>query len=1005
MRTCKRCGGPLGRRDERCPRCGEPVPRRKGAIAAVIIVSVVVILACAGIIAWRLGAFDALLGGTGGANAAGGGQEAQPAGDDTGDGGQDDPFVLLQPGFATEKITTEESARSVIAGVADKLGITDVTTELVDCREGEANDNRYWRFSQSYEGIPVYGRGVTVGADEEGGALLLSSNFERLEGVPTEPTVSADDAVAAASSALGVTGGVPAGLAVYSLAGVEPCLTWQVIAYADGEPLQMAFVSADTGELVSVEPIELAGAAWGTGTDKLTGDEVSFNAWHDDDGKYRLFDDERNIDVYNADGGTLMYDLYVTDEGGNVYYTNSYNGKWYRENGEEVKVEDVPDVSFTRYELDVKNIFKNLTSIRSDTSEFTQSGAVAAYIRLQGTYDFYESILGRNGYDDRDGSVDLVVNDYKKGDTTNCYSVAWPYDESTRTIISLGKDFSGDIDIIAHEYTHSTEAKISGMSGIGEAGALKEATSDIMGELVQDYFDGGLGGPVDWVNVYRDIVTPEKKDNPSTYGGENWGDPTQDDKDHDYGYVHNNSTVISHAAYLMCTDSGLAGETLSSEEMARLVYGTFHALTSDSSFSQFRSCMELTARIMQQQGLLSAENVERVRAAFDDVNVSAADNNDFMGNEQQQEQTERQVERAVTAVQGKRDVALVLDVSGSMDGEPIEQVRNAATGFVSRSISPDLRVGLVAYDSSAATLSPLSSNMGSLSYSISQLQSGGGTNMDEGMQSAAQLLSSDDDRKKIMVLMSDGLPNEGREGDELVSYASELREQGIKIYALCFVDDASGRSLLERMADPGCYYYIDDASDLEGFFTDIANEINGTRYVYAEAACPVDVTVTYNGETLSSAADSYNDRTSFGTLVVQDSDEGDGTTTKTLRLQEGPAYDIQITGTGDGTMDYRVGYMDDAGDYTDYRTFSGVRVTSATRATTSATRSDETVLDVDENGDGVIDVAYRAASGGEGARTDSSGVVTAVTAGCVALAAGGVALRVRSVMRVWKRAA
>lgn len=1023
MRKCKQCGEPIPRGEKRCSKCGAPVePRRRGPVI-VILISLVVILVSAGVVAWRLGALDALLGGgsSGGGGTDGSGQEVQTASDEqAGGSGDDDPFVLLQTGFTTEKITSEASARSVIAGVSDKLGIGDVNSELVDCSESEALDNRYWRFSQSYEGIYVYGRGVTVGADEDGNALLLSSNFLNVDGVSTTPAVSSDDAEAAAladvdgDDATAVAGGT----AIYSIGNVEPCLAWQVVRVStDG--IELVFVSADTAEVVGSEPLILEESARGTATDTHTGEEISFNVWHDDDDSYRMYDDERKIDVYDADGCTLNYELVFEAPDGTCYYYDIEDEEWHTDSGK-VSESDVDSRShFIGFALDVNNIFRDLAAVTSSTTEFSNDTAASALVRVDAAYDFYSNILGRDGFDGQGGHVDLVVNDLMwEGwtiDSGNAYS-STPSGQAF-TLLSIGSDNDGDIDTIAHEYTHSVEASISGMVYSGESGALKEATSDIMAELIEDYFDNSsLDGGMDWIHDIRNLVDPSRSTSselgdgdaahPASYGDERWGDPT--DTDNDHGYVHNNSTVVGHAGYLMCTDSALDGDTLSSEQMARLLYGTFHALTSDSTFSQFRNCMELTARIMQNQGLLSEENVQRISAAFNEVNISPADNNDFMAGDEEGttgQEVEQEVEQAVTAVQGMRDVALVLDVSSSMSGEPIEAVKSAASTFVERTVSEDVRVGLVAYSSTATTLAPLSSNDGSLSYAISLLSARDNTGMEDGLKKGAAMLASDDDRSKILVLMSDGLPNEGLVGDELVAYADELKDRGIKIYTLAFVDDAEGMALLESLASPGCYYYVSDADALEGFFGDIAQEINGTMFTYVEAACPVDVTVSYNGETLSSAEDSFNDRTSFGTLVVQDSGEEDGTTTKILRLVEGPDYNIEIVGTGSGSMDYRIGYMDEQGDYTDYRTFSGIEVEEGTRVLTSAARSDETVLSVDEDGDGVFDLALSATSGGEGARVDNSGVAIGVSVGCVVVAAGGVALRARSLRRSWKKAA
>lgn len=1005
MSTCKRCGRRVPKGQATCPGCGAPVERRRRWPLAALIISSLVIVACAVMVAlWATG----VIGGGTKSPLGPAGRGDAPVGEASGGGDgekDDDPFVLLQPGFTSEKVTSEASARSVISGVASKLKIDDVETELVDCRETEANGNRYWRFSQSYEGIPVYGRGVTVGADDEGGALLLSSNFERMEGVPTEPAVSAEDAEAAARAAAadGATA-VAGGTLVYSIGSVEPCLAWQVIV-SSSDGIESVFVSADTADVVASEPLVLNGRARGTGTDKHTGEEISFNVWQDDDGSYRMFDDERNIDVFDANGATLTYELVFESSDGTKYYLDPDTNEWRTDAGKVDRSEVDDHALFVDMRFDVNNVFKDVTAVTSDTTEFSNSTAASALVRINSIYDLYQNVLGREGFDNESGHLDLVVNDFMwEGwsiDSGNAYSFT-PFGSGT-TLISVGSENEGAVDTLGHEYTHSVETSISGMVSSGESGALKEATSDIMGEISQDYFDDGqLDGDADWIHGIRNLVDPsrstqsergdDKDAHPTRYQDDRWGNPSDD---YDNGYVHNNSTVVGHAAYLMCNDTGLDGESLDTEQMALLVYGTFHALTSDSSFSQFRTCMELTARIMIEQGDLSSENLTRISAAFDAVNIRAADNNDFISDDD-----EKKVEEAVTKIKGSRDVALVLDVSGSMDGEPIESMRAAATEFVSRAASPDVRVGLVAYSSSSTALSPLSSNLGSLGSSIAGLTSGGGTNMDAGLQDGMQLLgSAAQDRRRIVVLMSDGLPNDGRTGDELVAYVDSLKQDGVKVYTLSFGDDEQGRALLAQLASEGCSFNANNTDELEGFFSDIADEISGTAFIRAELACPVDVTVTLNGETLSSDPDRLCTRTSFGSLTIEEAPEGDGTTTKVLRLREGEPYDIQITGTDTGTMDYTIGFMDENGDYTDSRSFPQIGVTPTTRMETRAERADETTLRVDENGDGVTDSVWRATAGGTAEPVDSSGVAWATVAGCVVVAGGVTALRVRSLMR------
>ncbi len=1000
MSKCKRCGSRVPKGLTQCPNCGSPVERRrKWPFVALISSSLVIIACCVVCGLWLAGVF-------------GGGQGEQPGGGGAGKGGEGvvpaseetvDPFVMLQPGFTSERVTSERTARRVIEDVADKLGIDDVDEELVDCQQDEAFDNRYWRFSQSYEGIPVYGRDVIVGADEEGEVLFLSSNFLDLEGVPTEPEISGEEAEEAAGS-----DAVYGGTVIYSLGDAEPCLAWQVVTYED-DGISINFVDAETGDVVGSEPLVYTESAWASGYDDQKKEDVSFDAWRDETDRYYLSDEERRIHTYDVAGEELSISAMFVGSDGFIYYFNWGDDSWSKD-GKSIDRSDVPeDRVFAALSL----ISGQAERISSDTSEFSDSRSVGIYVRAQTAIDFYGNILGRDGHDGLGGSVYLVLNEDSEG-SNNAYSNGCTPSEiksvgiegMNATILAFGSTIDPVVDVVTHEYTHSVERSISSMLYQGESGALMEATSDIMGEIVEDYYgDGWLNneGWFDgskWRNEFRSLAEPRIENCPDTYRGDYWVNTDDVSRGNDYGGVHNNSTVVSHAAYLMCNDTGLDGESLSTEEMARLVYATFFPLTPNSTFSQYRNCMELTASIMIEEGYLSSDNLTRISAAFDEVEIDRADNNDFI-----EDGDEGKVRDAVTKIKGSRDVALVLDCSGSMDGEPISRMRSAATDFVEVAASPNVRVGLVAYESNSAVLSPLSANLSSLGSSISRLESGGNTYMEAGLRDGMQLLGSDSgDRRRIVVLMSDGLPNEGRTGSDLVSYVNTLKEDNVKVYTLFFGDDEDGRQLLEKLASDGCYFNANNTDELEHFFNDIAEEISGTPFIRAEIDCPVEVTVTLGDETLSSDPENLNTRTSFGSLTIEPSEEGDGTTSKVLRLREGEPYDIEIVGTGEGTMDYTIGFMDEYGDYADHRTFSKIDVTEDTRMETRAERASETILRVDEDGDGVFEDVWRAASGEEAELVDNTGIVWATVAGCVLMGGGLTALGARSLSRSWKQA-
>ena len=345
----------------------------------------------------------------------------------------------------------------------------------------------------------------------------------------------------------------------------------------------------------------------------------------------------------------------------------------------------------------------------------------------------------------------------------------------------------------------------------------------------------------------------------------------------------------------------------------------------------------------------------------------------------------------------ERDIVLVLDVSGSMNGTPLTETKKAATKFINTILKEDASIGIVTYDDSAIMLSDFTTNEAALTAITEFIDDGGGTNIESGLQLANNMLSTSNAEKKIIVLMSDGMPNRGREGEDLIAFADTIKETGTYIYTLGFFESVGGSKssaqyLMEGIASDGCHYEVANADDLVFFFGDIADQINGQKYIYVRIACPVDVTVSYNGESLSSSDRDFNDRTSFGVLTLEDI-EGSDDKIKTLRLKEGDDYSIKIEGTGRGKMDYTIGYMDDNGEYSDMRNFRNINITRTTVIDTSTEYSERTVLNVDEDGDGRYDLKFRAGVNGNGELVDYSYIIY-IVAGAVGVLAVLIAVAV-----------
>ena len=346
-----------------------------------------------------------------------------------------------------------------------------------------------------------------------------------------------------------------------------------------------------------------------------------------------------------------------------------------------------------------------------------------------------------------------------------------------------------------------------------------------------------------------------------------------------------------------------------------------------------------------------------------------------------------------------RDVVLVLDTSGSMEGDPIVQTRNAASKFVNSVLDggSSSRISVVDFDSSATTLVSMSDNRTELLNAVQGLDAYGETNTHEGLSLAGDILETSSAGKKLIVLMSDGAPQSGENynGDyntPIVELAQKLKDKGIIIYTLGFYHNLYGdekltcQKLMTDIATPGYDYVVGNSDDLDftvgdpgselyEIFDDFADMVNGKRYINIRIACPVDVTVSYGGETLSSAKKSLNTRTSFGSLSIEkeiDEDTGEetGDTIKTLRLDDSANYELTLNGTAKGTMEYTISYPDENGEYSDVREFQSVPLTKDTVISTStAVVEEKTTMLVDNDGDGSFDLSYDAGANKKAKKT------------------------------------
>jgi Ca-activated chloride channel family protein len=135
----------------------------------------------------------------------------------------------------------------------------------------------------------------------------------------------------------------------------------------------------------------------------------------------------------------------------------------------------------------------------------------------------------------------------------------------------------------------------------------------------------------------------------------------------------------------------------------------------------------------------------------------------------------------VDVVRPALSVVFVLDVSGSMVGEPLAHVIRSVSHMVSL-LSPGDKVGVIAFSNEASVVCPLeqldADKRRRLHRRLESLRTGGGTNIEAGLWAAGKLHGPrQEGERQVVLLLSDGEPNVGAATSaDLAAIAATLRE-------------------------------------------------------------------------------------------------------------------------------------------------------------------------------------------------------------------------------------
>ena len=510
--------------------------------------------------------------------------------------------------FTDKIITDEQSAMAALEDAKDALGFKDVSTEFEFLRKQYDGRNFHYRIQQIYNGIPVPDRVVIIHADSNPKEFTLSSNYAPLKNAPTEPKIDKEQARKVAVEFMKKK----YNCLEESIDTSEPELFYDSLILSR---IRLSYIVNCTG--ISKDDVLYSR--------QLSIDSVQSKVYEDNSLIYSI----QSEITRNGQNGVAQT-FTIEQEGDKISFINE---KFVSNIGSTIRV-SIPIHKYKWYEDNESEI------VFGNINDTINESAVDAMTNVSRALEFYYKVFRRKSFNDGDdGGEDINVyvniegyHDKPKNeniDTTNNAFFMKTSDGKKVIFFCIRTnnepEYSYNLDMVGHEFTHGVINDILESKKSPFPGGLGEAYCDILGECIEDSLEGFQ---TDWIigSGMRNIKSPHdtsKGKNESAYA------------DHMNEYVHNgvaykNSTIISHAAYLMW-NGGKTGQEYSpikdsdggTKTLARIWYESlfYYKNLSNTDFVNCRSAVLCSAKKLQKDGEITIEQLETVLKAFSDVGV------------------------------------------------------------------------------------------------------------------------------------------------------------------------------------------------------------------------------------------------------------------------------------------------------------------------------------------------------------------------------------------------
>ncbi len=613
---------------------------------------------------------------------------------------------------------------------------------------------------------------------------------------------------------------------------------------------------------------------------------------------------------------------------------------------------------------------------KSDSVDPLKQSGVDALYNMQRAWQYFARVHGRKGLADGDGQIKVYLETGSGERDDQAFFVSNP-DGGHYILIGDRKKYdmrtSAWLDLMGHEYSHGminqAWKKEIGLAGPLENDVLAEGLADLFGELVEDSYDGKgketyYDNSCDWISAGfssdpRDAKKPNKG-HISSY------DDLASAKD-----PFDGTYLVTHPAWLLT--QGVDGKEegkWNNLRLSQLYYDALWSVNGLSDLADFRFALENSARALCASGRIDPAQEQALSAALDQVGIA-----------KEAEDGRETQDRGAEEEAGGRDICLAYEGPGPAGKEAANACKKALLSYVGNLLEdqPGARIHILGLTSDGKwTQQNADYSRTSVNRAILDLGSGeegrpadlGGllSAASECLTSGAEGANKKEEEEGSQLIILWGEADRESSSDKAVSTAQSLKEKGTEIVCLDLADGVGkDQGGLDRIASEASFYAASDPDSPALLLSWILY-----RQAHPGKICRMTVRgfrtmkiYDKGKEVLAYGSDSPDTMALPWGLAWKEGEGSEKGETLVFECLAGTGLEAGLTGR-DKSGDLILFYQDCHGNFSDKREFNQIGLGKKTVIYTRLDPGKASVLEIDENGDGLFDRSKEAGRNGKG---------------------------------------